>query len=62
MFNFKFPFKFPYNPKDTYKKEEKDKEKPKEEELLHCKKCGEPYPYAKPNQEDGTLICYFCRH
>src|SRR5579885_3678378 len=23
-----------------------------------CKKCKEFYPYAEPNQEDGTLICY----
>ena len=27
-----------------------------------CKKCKEFYPYAEPNQEDGTLICYKCRH
>lgn len=27
----------------------------------HCKKCKEFYPYAEPNQEDGTLICYSCR-
>jgi hypothetical protein len=27
-----------------------------------CKKCKEYYPYAEPNQEDGTLICYGCRH
>ena len=26
-----------------------------------CKKCKEFYPYAEPNQEDGTLICYRCR-
>ncbi len=27
-----------------------------------CKKCKEFYPYAEPNQEDGTLICYGCRN
>lgn len=27
-----------------------------------CKKCQELFPYAEPNQEDGTLICYACRH
>ena len=26
-----------------------------------CKKCKELYPYAEPNQDDGTLICYKCR-
>ena len=26
-----------------------------------CKQCKEFYPYAEPNQEDGTLICYKCR-
>lgn len=27
-----------------------------------CKKCREYFPYAEPNQDDGTLICYACRH
>ena len=27
-----------------------------------CKKCKEFYPFAEPNQEDGTLVCYSCRH
>ena len=27
-----------------------------------CCKCNEFYPYAEPNQENGTLICYSCRH
>ena len=27
-----------------------------------CQKCGEFYPYAEPNQENGTLVCYPCRH
>ncbi len=26
-----------------------------------CKKCGDFYKYAEPNQSDGTLICYKCR-
>lgn len=26
-----------------------------------CKKCQEFYPYAEPNQKDGTLVCYGCR-
>jgi len=26
-----------------------------------CKKCKEFYPYAEPNQNDNTLICYGCR-
>lgn len=29
---------------------------------MKCSLCGEFYPYAEPNQEDGeTLICYACR-
>lgn len=27
-----------------------------------CEKCEEYYPYAVPNQSDGTLICWSCRH
>lgn len=26
-----------------------------------CKECMELFPYAEPNQSDGTLICYSCR-
>lgn len=26
-----------------------------------CKKCNEIYPYAEPNQKDGTFKCYSCR-
>ena len=26
-----------------------------------CTECSELYPYAEPNQPDGTLICYSCR-
>jgi hypothetical protein len=40
---------------------EKKKTKRKEEDGCICKKCKEFYPYAEPNQEDGTLICYGCR-
>lgn len=28
----------------------------------HCKKCKEYFPYAEPNQDDGSLVCYACRH
>jgi hypothetical protein len=28
-----------------------------------CKKCNELYEYAeKPNQKDGTFICFSCRN
>ena len=27
-----------------------------------CKKCEEIFPFAEPNQSDGTLICYYCRN
>lgn len=27
-----------------------------------CIKCGENFPYAEPNQKDGTLICWSCRN
>lgn len=26
-----------------------------------CQKCQEIYPYAEPNQEDGSFKCYSCR-
>jgi hypothetical protein len=26
-----------------------------------CFKCGEIYPYADPNQKDGSFKCYSCR-
>jgi len=26
-----------------------------------CLKCNELYPYAEPNQKDGTFKCYSCR-
>lgn len=34
---------------------------PGEYDGCRCTKCGNFYPYAEPNQEDGTLICYSCR-
>lgn len=27
-----------------------------------CDKCGEIYPYAEPNQSDGTFKCWSCRN
>jgi hypothetical protein len=27
-----------------------------------CKKCKDFFEYAEPNQEDGTLVCWSCRH
>jgi len=27
-----------------------------------CKKCPNFYPYALPNQSDGTLVCWSCRN
>lgn len=29
--------------------------------LLSCKKCGLINEWAKPNQKDGSYICYNCR-
>lgn len=26
-----------------------------------CAKCKQYYPFAEPNQSDGSLICYSCR-
>jgi len=28
---------------------------------LACKVCKEYYPYAEPNQPDGSLVCWVCR-
>jgi hypothetical protein len=28
---------------------------------LYCVRCGEHYPFAEPNQPDGSLKCYRCR-
>lgn len=27
-----------------------------------CPKCGEIYPYAEPNQPDGSFKCWSCRN
>lgn len=27
-----------------------------------CDKCGELYPYAEPNQKDGSFKCWSCRN
>lgn len=37
-------------------------EKKKDSSGCLCKKCKEFYDFAEPNQEDGTLICWSCRH
>lgn len=37
--------------------------KPKDDrDGCDCTKCKEFYPFAEPNQEDGTLICFSCRN
>lgn len=36
-------------------------EKKKNSDGCTCRKCKEFFPYAEPNQDDGTLICYGCR-
>jgi hypothetical protein len=28
---------------------------------LNCKKCNEHFPFAAPNQPDGTMVCWSCR-
>lgn len=28
----------------------------------HCAKCGNHFPFAEPNQADGSLVCWNCRH
>lgn len=37
-------------------------EKKNKSDGCSCKKCKEFFEYAEPNQEDGTLICWACRH
>ena len=29
---------------------------------MFCRNCHSYFPYAEPNQPDGTLICYSCRN
>lgn len=44
-------------------KKEAAKVKPKDgRDGCDCVKCREFYPFAEPNQEDGTLICFSCRN
>lgn len=38
------------------------KDLPKNKDGYICTKCRELFPYAEPNQKDGTLICYSCRN
>ncbi len=35
--------------------------KPKEK-ICICKKCGDIFPRASPNQKDGTFKCWSCRN
>lgn len=37
-------------------------EKKINKEGYFCMKCKDHYPFSEPNQKDGTLICYACRH
>jgi len=37
-------------------------EKKKDSDGCTCKKCKEFFEFAEPNQEDGTLVCWSCRH
>ena len=37
------------------------KKVPQNKDGCICTKCRELFPYAEPNQPDGTLICYSCR-
>lgn len=37
-------------------------EKKENSDGCSCKKCKEFFEFAEPNQEDGTLICWACRH
>lgn len=37
-------------------------EKKDDRDGCDCVKCKEFYPFAEPNQEDGTLICFSCRN
>lgn len=37
-------------------------EKKDDRDGCDCVKCKEFYPFAEPNQDDGTLICFSCRN
>lgn len=51
------PATYPVNPPETPPEPPK-----KKSEGCACKKCKEFYNFAEPNQDDGTLICWSCRH
>lgn len=29
---------------------------------MFCRNCRSYFPYAEPNQKDGTMLCYSCRN
>lgn len=31
-------------------------------EQLTCSKCDNIFPFAEPNQKDGSFICFSCRN
>jgi hypothetical protein len=33
-----------------------------ESEGCVCKKCGDFFPFAEPNQEDKSFVCFACRN
>jgi hypothetical protein len=56
-------FSTPSSDKNTEENCSETKKSPKNKphEGCFCELCKEYYPYAEPNQEDGTLVCYSCR-
>lgn len=38
------------------------KDIPKNKDGCICTKCKELFPFAEPNQPNGTMICYYCRN
>jgi hypothetical protein len=40
----------------------KDPRVPTDFDGMICSTCKDLYPYAEPNQSNGTLICYKCRN
>lgn len=70
---FNSPVKLPKNGFINYVPQEAEKQKTKEpKDSLKttingidgcvCAKCGEFYPYAEPNMDDGSMVCYSCRN
>lgn len=49
--NLEFDFNFPPAPALI----------PKKSDGCTCEKCKELFPYAEPNQKDGSFKCYSCR-